>query len=94
MLRTLFIITLLSSFLFSASHYTVRLAVYKSTKRLHKAVEKFPPALRDTVKTYKRRGLTYAYTIPTTDKVTLKKLLPSYKKVFHDAYIQPTRHLK
>jgi len=91
MLRMLFISTLLSSFLFSASHYTVRLAVYKNTKRLESAMNKYPPALKETIKTYRKRGFTYAYTIPTTDKITLKKLLPTYKKVFHDAYIQPTR---
>ncbi len=91
MLRTLFFVTLLSSFLFSSSNYTVRLAVFKGSKSLQRAISKYPPALKKTIKTYRRRGLTYAYTIPTTDKETLKKLLPAYRKVFPDAYIRKTR---
>jgi len=81
---------LLSGFLFASSNYTVRLAVYKSTLKLSKALEAYPPALKKTVKSYKNNGFTYAHTLPTTDKKTLKKLLPAYRKVFKDAYIQPT----
>jgi hypothetical protein len=91
MLRTLFIVSVLSSFLFSATNYTVRLAVFKNTKQLQKNIDKYPSALKNTVKTYRKRGFTYAYTVPTKDKKTLKKLLPAYRKVFSDAYIQPTR---
>jgi len=91
MLRTLLIVSILSSFLFSATNYTVRLAVYKNSKQLQKYIEKYPSALKKTVKTYRKRGFTYAYTLPTKDKKTLKKLLPAYRKVFRDAYIQPTR---
>jgi len=91
MLRTLLTFTLLSGILFASSNYTVRLAVYKHSKKLNKVLEAYPPALKETVKTYKKGDLTYAYTIPTQDKTTLKKLLPEYKKVFKDAYIQPTR---
>ena len=89
--RKLFTFILLSGFLFANSNYTVRLAVYKNTSKLTKAINSYPPALKKTVKTYKKGVLTYAYTIPTQDKKTLKKLLPEYKKVFKDAYIQPTR---
>ena len=90
MLRMFFIVSLLTSFLFSTSHYTVRLAVFKNSKQLQRNIDKYPDALKSTVKTYRKRGFTYAYTIPTKDKKTLKKLLPAYKKVFRDAYIQPT----
>jgi hypothetical protein len=91
MLRSLLAFTLLSGILFASSNYTVRLAVYKNSKKLNTALEAYPPALKETVRTYKKKKLTYAYTIPTQDKATLKKLLPAYKKVFKDAYIQPTR---
>ena len=93
MLRTLLTLTLLSGLLFSASHYTVRLAVYKNSEKLHKILKKYPPALKETIRTYKRGTLTYAYTLPTKDKNTLETLLPAYKKIFKDAYIQPT-HLQ
>jgi len=91
MLRTLLTFTLLSGILLASTNYTVRLAVFKNTQKLNKVLASYPPALRETVKTYKKGNLTYAYTIPTADKTTLKTLLPAYRKVFSDAYIQPTR---
>ena len=89
--KALFTLTLFSSLLFSSSNYTVRLAVYKNAKALQAIIDTYPPALQKTIKTYKKNGNIYAHTIPTADKVTLKKLLPAYRKVFKDAYIQPTR---
>ena len=91
MLRPFISLVLLSGLLSATSNYTVRLAVFKHTSKLNKTIQAYPPALRETIKTYKKNGLTYAYTIPTADKATLKTLLPAYKKVFKDAYIQPTR---
>ena len=91
MLRTLLAFTLLSGILFASTNYTVRLAVFKNSNKLNKVLESYPPALKETVKTYRKGKLTYAYTLPTQDKATLKKLLPAYQKVFKDAYIQPTR---
>ena len=91
MFRTLLTLTLLSSIALASQHYTVRLAVYKHASKLQKVIDKYPPALKETVKTYTRKGHTYAYTLPTKNKATLKKLLPAYRKVFKDAYISPTR---
>lgn len=90
MLRTVFVSILLSTFLFSSSNFTVRLAVYENQARLQKAIDRLPPALKETVRTYERGNLTYAHSIPTADEMTLKKLLPAYQKVFFDAYIAPT----
>jgi len=107
MLRTFFLLTLLSSLLFSASDFTVKLATYRNSDHLEKLINRFSPALKKTVRTYKRgkltyaytiptkdkkTKLTYAYTIPTKDKKTLKKLLPAYRKVFSDAYITPVNN--
>ncbi|WP_309497369.1 hypothetical protein [Sulfurovum sp.] len=88
--RIVFITLFLSTFLFSSSNFTVRLAVFGDKVRLQKAIDKLPNALRETVRTYQRGNLTYAHSIPTTDEKTLKKLLPAYQKVFSDAYIAPT----
>ena len=93
MSRALILTMVLSTYLFSASNFTVRLAVYENKERLQKAIDRLPPALKKTVRTYDRKNLTYAHSIPTTDQEVLKKLLPAYQKVFFDAYIQPT-HLK
>jgi len=91
MLRTLLTFTLFSAILLASSNYTVRLAVFKNANKLQKVIDKYPPALKETVKTYNKNGHTYAYTLPTSDRATLKKLLPAYKRVFKDAYIQPTK---
>jgi len=91
MLRPLLLILISSTFVLATSNYTVRLAVFKNVTKLNKSIATYPPALKETVKTYKRNGLMYAHTIPTADRETLVKLLPAYKKVFKDAYIQPTR---
>ncbi len=92
MLRTFFLLTLFSSLSFSVSNYTVKLATYRNSDQLGKFINRFSPALKKTVCTYKRGKLTYAYTIPTQDKKTLKKLLPAYRKVFSDAYISPVNN--
>lgn len=92
MLRNFFLLILLSSLLFSASSFTVRLATFQNLDNLLNAINRFSPALKKTVRTYKRGKLTYAYTIPTKDKKILKKLLPAYRKVFVDAYIAPTNN--
>jgi len=92
MLRTFFLLTLLTGLLFSASDFTVKLATYRNSDHLEKFINRFPPALKKTVRTYKRGKLTYAYTIPTHDKKTLKKLLPAYRKVFSDAYLTPVNN--
>ena len=89
--RIFFITLLLSSYIFATSNYTVRLAVYKSKTHLQNTINKLPPALKNTVQTYKKNHLYYAHTLATTDQKTLKKLLPAYRKVFNDAYISPTR---
>ncbi|MBA1421034.1 MAG: hypothetical protein FAF03_09345 [Epsilonproteobacteria bacterium] len=91
MLRILLTFTFFSAILLASSNYTVRLAVFKNAHKLQKAIDKYPPALKETVKTYSKNGHTYAYTLPTSDRATLKKLLPAYQKVFKDAYIQPTK---
>jgi len=91
MLRTLLTFTLFSAFVFASTNYTIRLAAYKDTAKLTEALNAYPPALKKTVRTYRKGKFTYAHTIPTNDKATLKVLLSSYRKVFKDAYIISTR---
>lgn len=90
MFRPLSILILLSALLFSAPHYTVRLAVFKHQSNLNKGIAKFPPALKRTTHTYKVGRKTYLHTLPTTNKKLLKKLLPAYRKIYRDAYISKT----
>ncbi len=91
MFRPLITILLLSGLLLASPNYTVRVAVFKYSKNLERGLSKLPPALRDTIQTYKKRNRTFVHTIPTKDKKVLKKLLPAYRKVFRDAYISKTR---
>jgi len=74
--------------------YTVNLAVYKNFKSLQNQLNKFPPALRKTVRITQRGKVHIATTLPTQDKKTLQKLLPSYKKVFSDAFISTYKQPK
>lgn len=92
MIRTLLLSLLLSSLMLASSNFTVKLAAYKNGASLDKMVNKLPPALRKTVRVEIKRKIHFAYSIPTPDRPTLEKLLPAYRKVFHDAYIAPTAH--
>ncbi len=67
--------------------YVVRLAVYKNPDSLQKELNKLSPALRKTIEIQKRGEDHVACSIQTEDKKMLQKLLPSYKIVFHDAFI-------
>lgn len=71
----------------ASSAYTVNIAVYKNIKTLNSKLNKLPPALKKTIQIEKRGQLHRATTLPTEDKATLQKLLPSYQKVFGDAFI-------
>jgi hypothetical protein len=86
----LFSITLLLIFplqSIASVSYTVRIAVYKNADSLQKELNKLSPSLRKTVEIQKRGEQHVACSIHTKDKIKLQKLLPSYKKVFPDAFI-------
>lgn len=69
--------------------FTVRLGVFdlKNEKHILNTIGTFSPALKKTVRTYKKDRYLYVYTLPTDKKKYLRKLLPAYRKVFSDAYI-------
>jgi len=75
----------------ASTSYTVNIAVYKNVKTLNKKLDKLPPALRNTIQIEKKGSLHRATTLPTKNKETLQKLLPSYQKVFRDAFIVPVK---
>ncbi|MCW8822151.1 MAG: hypothetical protein OQK45_07965 [Sulfurovum sp.] len=67
--------------------YVVRLAVYKNADSLQQELNKLSPALKKTIEVQKRGDDNVACSMQTEDKKSLQKLLPSYKKVFPDAFI-------
>lgn len=67
--------------------YTVRLAVYNNADSLQTELNKLSPAIRKTIEVTKRGKQHVACSVQTDKKETLEKLLPSYKKVFPDAFI-------
>lgn len=75
----------------ASSAYTVNIAIYKNVKTLNNRLKKLPPALRKTIQIEKRGRLHRATTLPTENKEMLQKLLPSYQKVFRDAFIVPAK---
>ncbi|MFT7879292.1 MAG: hypothetical protein ABXS91_02770 [Sulfurimonas sp.] len=93
MLRILFLPLLFSSFLISSPLFTVRLGVFslKNELQLSNTLDRFSPALKKTVRTYRKDRFIYVHTIPTDNKKPLTKLLPAYRKIFSDAYIDRTK---
>lgn len=67
--------------------YSVRIAVYNNADSLQKELNKLTPAVRKTVEIQKRGNQHVACSAHTDNKEKLEKLLPSYKKVFPDAFI-------
>lgn len=67
--------------------YTVRIAVYNNVDSLQHELNKLSPALRKTVEIQKRGEQHVACSTHTDNKEKLEKLLPSYQKVFPDAFI-------
>ena len=90
-LRLLSLLLLLPLQSIASSAYTVNIAVYKNVKTLNSRLNKLPPALRKTIQIEKRGRVHRATTLPTENKEMLEKLLPSYKKVFGDAFIVPVK---
>ncbi len=74
--------------------YVVRIAVYKNVDSLQKELNKLSPALKKTIEIQKRGEQHVACSIHTNDKTKLQKLLPSYKKVFPDAFISTYQAVK
>ena len=67
--------------------YAVRIAVYNNADSLQEELNKLSPAVRKTVEIQKRGEQLVACSAHTDNKEKLEKLLPSYKKVFPDAFI-------
>ena len=91
--RTSLLLLLLSTLLFSdvsTKNFTVKIAVVYDLKLLKSEIKRLPPALRETIKISHNNRKHFAYTLPTSDKKILQKLLPAYRKIFKDAYISHT----
>ena len=89
MLRLLYIsiLLILPLQMLASTSYSVRIAVYNSADALEHELNKLSPALRKTIEVKKRGHQLVASSINTDKKETLQKLLPSYQKVFPDAFI-------
>jgi len=72
---------------FASTVYTVRLAVYNNVDTLQDKLNKLSPALRKTIQIKKRGNQHVASSVESDKKEALQKLLPSYRKVFPDAFI-------
>ena len=73
--------------IFASTVYTVRIAVYNNAEALQKELNKLSPTLRKTIQIKKRGNQHVASSVHTDKKEALQKLLPSYQKVFPDAFI-------
>lgn len=86
-LLSIFLLLLLPLQSVASTVYTVRLAVYNNIDSLHNKLNKLSPALRKTIQIKKRGNQHVASSIESDKKEALQKLLPSYQKVFPDAFI-------
>ena len=89
MLIRLFIVIIIPGILLASPQYQVKLAVYKNLHTLQKKIAKLPPKLSKTIQVIQVGSVHKASSYPTEDMQTLKTLLPSYQKVFSDAFIGP-----
>ncbi|MGB5506420.1 MAG: hypothetical protein WBM70_07030, partial [Sulfurovum sp.] len=71
----------------ASTFYTVRIAVYNNADTLQHELNKLSPTLRKTIQIKKRGNQHVASSVQTDKKEALQKLLPSYQKVFPDAFI-------
>ncbi len=84
---TVVALLLLPMYGMATSFYTVNLTIYKNKKALDKKLSNFSPALRKTIVIKKNKNMYRVKTLLTKNKKFLTKLLPSYRKVFPDAFI-------
>lgn len=71
----------------ASDSYVVNIAVYKNVDSMQKELNKLSPLLRNTIIVEKRGEEHVVCSLQTEDKKTLENLLPSYKKVFPNAFI-------
>ncbi len=71
--------------------YNIRIAVYKNIDALEHELNKLSPLLRKTVERQKKGEQHVACSEQTDNKEKLEKLLPSYQKVFPDAFISTSQ---
>ena len=86
-LLSITILLILSLQTIASASYTVRIAVYNNIDSLQQKLNKLSPELRKTIEIQKRGEQHVACSKQTDDKTKLQKLLPSYQKIFPDAFI-------
>jgi len=79
---------------FTSPLYTIKLALYKDRVLLQEELDKFSPELQKTIAIKKDKKYYRVKTLPTHNKKVLTKLLPYYKKVFSDAFIDTVEEEK
>lgn len=86
-LLSIFLLFLLPLQSFASTVYTVRIAVYNNLDTLEDKLNQLSPAVRKTILVKKRGSQHVASSMQSDEKEALQKLLPSYQKVFPDAFI-------
>jgi hypothetical protein len=88
MLKKVIFILLVPFISFANTQYhTIKLAIYRDLSTLKKEIPTLSPKLQRQKEIRQINSLYKASVIPTKSKNSLKKVLPLYRKVFHDAFI-------
>ena len=94
MIRALIIVSLLVSLSFAKQrHYYIQLGSFKNLKVLEKSIHKLPKKLRSNVRVVRVNNWYVPFAFYTLHKKKLKPKLSSYKRYFHDAYINRSSSL-
>jgi len=88
MLKKIILALLFPLLSFANTHYyTIKLAVYKDINGLKQEISTLPKTLQQYIQIKHIDNVYKASVKPTEDHTFLKRVLPSYQKVFHDAFI-------
>jgi len=88
MFKILYILLLIPFFAIgNSSFYTIKLAVYKDFSGLQENISRLAPSLQKNIQIRHVGNLYKASTFSTKDRFSLHKILPSYRRVFADAFI-------
>jgi len=94
MIRVWIIMSLLVSLSFAKQrHYYIQLGSFKNLNVLEKSIYKLPKKLRSNVRVVRVNNWYVPFAFYTLHKKKLKPKLSSYKRYFHDAYINRSSSL-
>jgi hypothetical protein len=89
----LFLLLLINISYAQGRQYFIKLGSFKKLHVLERTINRMPKSLRSHITIVKSNGWFIPFAYRTTNKRSLKRKLPSYRRYFHDAYIYNLRRI-